>query len=1347
MEWVQKAVAEAEIDADRLHGGVRSREDRRPVGARRHDALRRPRGPAEGRARRARAERAPLRRQRLVRHDRGRLGGNRRRLSTSSRAFSAAPSPTARRATWSTTGPPRRRSRRPTDVLNPSTDERGRALQLATIRRGRGPRRRGGARSAGPVAKDEHDAGAWYQLGEIASRRGNLKEAATAFGRASGEAGAQGANAFYNLACALARAGASDGRARRPSRRRSKSGSSRRAFRRAGHGPRIAPRQTAVRGDPRLHGPEGLTNPVRNSGVRGSPSASRRPPSPARERPSQLACWRERRTHSLTTRSRAVDRSGRFGRRSAMRHSRCALSLVVLVIAFCVAPARPSRRPRVTSRARSPTRTARRCPACRSSCRSPQLQGTRTAVTDDAGRFRFPVLAPGVYSVTAQLSGFTKVERSNLKVALGATTTHSDHDGALRQGRDRRDVGGAGRRHVEDDDRDDASLEIASRGFRSGGTSSSIASTVAGTGTDVSGNVTVYGATGLENAVHHRRRQHDGRQDGHAGQAAQQRVHPGGRGQDRRLRGRVRPRPRRHDQRRHEVGRQRVPRRRLRLLRLGPPRRRATRTARPRGAANQGEYFSPKRVDFGADLGGYFVKDRLWFFGAYDRVNQDQDYTRTLAVAPRRGPRRTVSEQPRTADTYRNNLYSGKLTFRLGESNTIAASRSSAIRARSAAGTTSRRSRSWSAPTRAWLVDRNVGGTDFSAALGRHLRHAVPRAGPVRLPHREDGRTRARSRRLALPREAAGRLHDGGAPGHRPDLPRGREVPALRLQGRAARSSWAAHEIKAGLDWEHLNSDFSESLRRHGPHPDAPDGRGRRSTTTSTATSPRRRSPARTASGTIDPSRAGGVPELHGLHDRADRRQQPDHGQRRPLRAGLVQGPEEPHDQRRNPLRDSRRLKDYTGDDARQDRRTSGRRASASSGTSSATGGRSSTRTYGRFYEVDPAGHPDPRARQRVHHLRPQRRARRRIPSTSSSARPSCRAASSIQDDLKGMYQDEIIAGVEFEVAKNWAIGVKGIYRSLGRVVEDRCDLAINPDIAQLLQPGEPRDVRAHQPRPGQLARTRSRTRPTRRAIRTARRTRTATSSRRRRATPRSRAATSAASRSRRRTASRTTSTCSRPTSTRSSRATTRATSRRRAKAARRTRTSTPTSTTRASSRTPSAGSATTARIRSSSPATTRSRSASRWARTPSTTRAARTRSAAARRTRSPAPPATARRATSCRAARRATFPPRTRPTCTSNTACASDSVSVTPIARRLQRPEPAGRPEPRGALQQHGRLFAGNDPRSGIGQPGCTAQNASLDERGVRLEPHVRKGHRLAEPAGRASRRPRVLLRSRETS
>ena len=46
------------------------------------------------------------------------------------------------------------------------------------------------------------------------------------------------------------------------------------------------------------------------------------------------------------------------------------------------------------------------------------------------------------------------------------------------------------------------------------------------------------------------------------------------------------------------------------------------------------------------------------------------------------------------------------------------------------------------------------------------------------------------------------------------------------------------------------------------------------------------------------------------------------------------------------------------------------------------------------------------------------------------------------QDGLKGMYQDEVVGGIEYEVFKNWSIGVKGVYKAIGRIVEDRCDLA-----------------------------------------------------------------------------------------------------------------------------------------------------------------------------------------------------------------------------------------------------------------------------------------------------------------
>ncbi len=53
---------------------------------------------------------------------------------------------------------------------------------------------------------------------------------------------------------------------------------------------------------------------------------------------------------------------------------------------------------------------------------SPNLQGTRTAVTAADGRFRFPSLPPGAYSVTGSLSGFGKVQKK-ATVTLDAVAT------------------------------------------------------------------------------------------------------------------------------------------------------------------------------------------------------------------------------------------------------------------------------------------------------------------------------------------------------------------------------------------------------------------------------------------------------------------------------------------------------------------------------------------------------------------------------------------------------------------------------------------------------------------------------------------------------------------------------------------------------------------------------------------------------------------------------------------------------------------------------------------------------------------------------------------------------------
>jgi hypothetical protein len=54
---------------------------------------------------------------------------------------------------------------------------------------------------------------------------------------------------------------------------------------------------------------------------------------------------------------------------------------------------------------------------------SPAMQGTRVAVTDSDGRFRFPAIPPGEYSLQAALSGFGTVRQQDIDVDLDRTVS------------------------------------------------------------------------------------------------------------------------------------------------------------------------------------------------------------------------------------------------------------------------------------------------------------------------------------------------------------------------------------------------------------------------------------------------------------------------------------------------------------------------------------------------------------------------------------------------------------------------------------------------------------------------------------------------------------------------------------------------------------------------------------------------------------------------------------------------------------------------------------------------------------------------------------------------------------
>ncbi len=56
------------------------------------------------------------------------------------------------------------------------------------------------------------------------------------------------------------------------------------------------------------------------------------------------------------------------------------------------------------------------------SATSPQVQGARTAMTDSTGQYRLPTLPPGVYSIKAELSGFQTSEQGGVSVSLEKTS-------------------------------------------------------------------------------------------------------------------------------------------------------------------------------------------------------------------------------------------------------------------------------------------------------------------------------------------------------------------------------------------------------------------------------------------------------------------------------------------------------------------------------------------------------------------------------------------------------------------------------------------------------------------------------------------------------------------------------------------------------------------------------------------------------------------------------------------------------------------------------------------------------------------------------------------------------------
>jgi outer membrane receptor protein involved in Fe transport len=289
---------------------------------------------------------------------------------------------------------------------------------------------------------------------------------------------------------------------------------------------------------------------------------------------------------------------------------------------------------------------------------SPSQQGTRVAVTDANGEFRFSLLPPGQYSLTTSLSGYAPLSQSGITVGLNRTVslelemrpTNVSETITVTAAAPVLDVTSATTgANVTAETIE--SLPLA-RDFYA------VAQIAPGTSTDAAG-TTVYGSTGAENQYVIDGLNTTGVELGTEAKTLNfdfiqevQVITGGLPAEYGRVTGGV-------------VNA---------ITKSGGNDFKGDAFAYGAGGSLQSDDTSAserpvttttvddvsKAVDYGANLGGYIIRDRLWFFGAYNRVNETDTYSivRDLQGAPGTPGVGAELDEDITRD-----LYAAKLTW------------------------------------------------------------------------------------------------------------------------------------------------------------------------------------------------------------------------------------------------------------------------------------------------------------------------------------------------------------------------------------------------------------------------------------------------------------------------------------------------------------------------------------------------------------------------------------------------------------------------------------------------------------------------------------------------------------
>jgi hypothetical protein len=289
--------------------------------------------------------------------------------------------------------------------------------------------------------------------------------------------------------------------------------------------------------------------------------------------------------------------------------------------------------------------------------KSPSLQGTRVATTEGDGIYRLPLLPPGDYSITFVLSGFASKKR-NVVVGLGKEATI---DATLAPAVSS-EITVSADAPVIDTSSASIGSNLTTRAIETLPTGRNYASVVQvtpGVGSDANpaeqrDSITVYGSSGAENSFYIDGVNTTGVEYGFQGKQLNfefiQEVDVKTGGYE------------------AEYGRStggiinvitKAGGNDFRGDVFGYSDRDSLQASAKTAFSPNGTVLGFKKSDYGADIGGYFIKDKLWFFAAYDRVNY-----RKRVQQPQTGV-------PPVNATTRFNLGSVKLTYNLATSHSL----------------------------------------------------------------------------------------------------------------------------------------------------------------------------------------------------------------------------------------------------------------------------------------------------------------------------------------------------------------------------------------------------------------------------------------------------------------------------------------------------------------------------------------------------------------------------------------------------------------------------------------------------------------------------------------------------